>query len=214
MGATQAKHVLHASVFLRVGRRLISRTRRLEAQRCCCTIRTTAQQLASGRKNQCVRCVRVTISSSGRYLAVLVFLRKEHMAYLQEKRAGTVQVVDGCGSVALYDRTEGCDVLTNYNQHADVVVTRVVLPDSTSQVCLVPDEMIEQLRVDKALTSVPTEKKARPRFGSRAKSVWEERRCYTSHRPSARESCRRLIYGERSPQIRNTTRSLCHHPTR
>lgn len=30
VGATQAKHVLHASVFLRVGRQLISRTRRLE----------------------------------------------------------------------------------------------------------------------------------------------------------------------------------------
>lgn len=52
------------------------------------------------------------------------------MAYLQEKQAGTVQVVGGCGSVALYARTEGCDLLTIYNQHADVVVTRVVLPDS------------------------------------------------------------------------------------
>lgn len=56
--------------------------------------------------------------------------QRHSMAYLQEKQAGTVQVVGGCGSVALYARTEGCDLLTIYNQHADVVVTRVVLPDS------------------------------------------------------------------------------------
>lgn len=32
--------------------------------------------LGFGTQNQCVRCVRVTISSLGRYVAVLVFLRK------------------------------------------------------------------------------------------------------------------------------------------
>lgn len=60
------------------------------------------------------------------------------MACLQEKQAGTVQVVGGCGSVALYAGIEGCDLLTIYNQHADVVVTRVVLPDS-------PRNLLDQL---------------------------------------------------------------------
>lgn len=138
---------------------------------------------------------------------------RHSMAYLQEKQAGTVQVVDGCGSVAVYARTEGCDLLTIYNQHADVVVTRVVLPDSPRKFAWFPDEPIEQVARRQGANVFPTAKKARPHFGSRAKSVWEERRCCTSPRPSARESCRRLIYGERSPQIRNTTRSLCHRPT-
>lgn len=116
---------------LRVGRQLILRNPPTRAQRCRCTLRTTAQQLAFGRKNKCVRCVRITISSLGRYVVAVVFLRKGTVwPILQEKQAGTVQVVGGCGSVALYARTEGCDLLTIYNQHADVVVTRVVLPDS------------------------------------------------------------------------------------
>lgn len=112
------------------------------------------------------------------------------MACLQEKQAGTVQVVDGCGSVALYARTEGCDLLTIYNQHADVVVTRVVLPDSPRKCAWFPDEPIEQVARRQGANVFATAKKARPHFGSRAKSVLEERRCCTSPRPSARESCR------------------------
>jgi hypothetical protein len=140
--------------------------------------------------------------------------QRHNMACLQEKQAGTVQVVDGCGSVALYARTEGCDLLTIDNQHADVVVTRVVLPDSPRNLL---DQLVRKpgkLARRQGANVFPTAKKARPHFGSRAKSVWEERRCYTSPRPSARESCRRLIYGERSPQIRNTTRSyaIAPHP--
>lgn len=100
--------------------------------------------------------------------------------------------------VASYDRTEGCDVLTSYNQHADVVVTRVVLPDSTSQVCLVPDEMIEQLRVDKALTS--SRRKKRPGLVLEAGRSQSGRSDAATHRTDRRQG--RVAAGSFTASVR------------
>lgn len=165
---------------LRVGRQLILRNPPTPAQRCRCTIRTTAQQLALGRKNKCVRCVRITISSLGRYVVVVVFLRKG--TCLQEKQAGTVQVVGGCGSVALYARTEGCDLLTIYNQHADVVLTRVVLPDSPRNLL---DQLVEKpgkLARGQGTKVFPTEK--RPGLILEAGRSQSGRSDAATHRPT------------------------------
>ncbi|MGY3079326.1 hypothetical protein ACVWZZ_005734 [Bradyrhizobium sp. LM6.10] len=60
--------------------------------------------------------------------------------------------------------------MTIYNQHADVVVTRVVLPDSPRKFAWSPDELIEQVARRQGANVFPTAKKARPHFGSRAKS--------------------------------------------
>lgn len=116
------------------------------------------------------------------------------MACLQEKRPEPFKSL----MVASYDRTEGCDVLTSYNQHADVVVTRVVLPDSTSQVCLVPDEMIEQLRVDKALTS--SRRKKRPGLVLEAGRSQSGRSDAATHRTDRRQG--RVAAGSFTASVR------------
>lgn len=105
-------------------------------------------------------------------------------------------------------------MLTIYNQHADVGVTRVVLPDSTSQVCLVPDELIEQLHVDKALTSSRRQK--RPGLILEARRSQSGRSDAATHRPDRRQG--RVAAGSftasvrRKFEIRQDRYAIVPHP--